>query len=187
MENIEDFKIMWQDLNLRLTHVENENKRLMQNIMKAKYKNTQEKLVRKYWCFIAVEVFMICYMSFFFIFNPLINEKYRILSLVYWDLFFVIEVFFDSYLLYQMKKIDIYNSTIQDVANKAANNWKLHKIGIAIGLPLAFGAILLFALAVNANEFVIYGMIVGGVIGLIIGISQLLKFKNYYNMLQIKD
>ena len=187
MGNIEDFKIMWQDLDQRLSHLENENKKLVQNIMQTNYKTTQEKLVKKYSCFIAVEAIMICFISFFFIFNPLVNEKYRIITLIYWDVFFLIEVLFDFYLLYQVKELNIYTSTIKEVAKKAAENWKLHKIGIAVGLPLAFGAILLFALAVNANEYTIFGMIVGGIIGLTIGIYQLIKFKNYYKMLQIND
>ena len=126
-------------------------------------------------------------MTLFFIFNPLINEKYRIWALVYWDVFFAGEAIFDFYLLYQIKKIDVYTSTIKEVASQAASNWKLHKIGILAGLPLAFGAAILFALAVNANEFTILGMIFGGTIGAIIGFSQLLKFKNYYKLLQLND
>lgn len=184
MENIEDFKIIWQDLDQRLSKLENENEKLIQNIKKTNYKTTQEKLVNKYRCFIAVELIMICFMTLYFIFNPLVNEKYRIITLVYWDLFFTIEVIFDFYLLYQIKKLDIYTSPINEVAQKASTNWKLHKIGIVIGLPLAFIAILLFALAVNANKFTIFGMIIGGILGLLIGIRQLIKFKNYYNMLQ---
>ena len=187
MENIEDFKIMWQDLNTRLSYLENENQKLVQNIKKSNYKTTLEKLVKKYCCFIFVECIMICFMTMFFIYNPFINEKYRIATLVYWDVFFLIEVCLDFYLLYQIKKIDIYTSTINEVASRAALNWKLHKLGIVAGLPLAFGAILLFALAVNANLYTILGMIVGGCVGFVIGLSQLLKFKNYYKLLQVKD
>ncbi|MCH5242024.1 MAG: hypothetical protein J1F67_06330 [Muribaculaceae bacterium] len=187
MDNIEDLKIMWQDLNQRLSHLESENRMLMQNIMKTNYKTTQEKLVNKYGVFIAVEFIMICFMTLFFIFNPEVNEKYRISALIYWDAFFMIEVLFDFYLLYRIKTMDVFNSTIKDVASRAASNWRLHKMGIVIGLPLAFGAILLFALALNANEFTIMGMIVGGLIGFIIGIQQLLKFRSYYNLLQTND
>lgn len=187
MESIEDFKIMWQDLNQRLSHLENENQRLIQNIRETKYKTTQEKLVKKYRAFIIAEVITICYMTLFFIFNPMINENYRIISLIYWDIFFVLEVIFDFYLLYQVKKINVYDSTIKEVATRAAANWKLHKMVIAIGLPLAFGAVLLFALSLDANQFTIYGMILGGVIGIFIGINQLIKFKNYYKLLQVNN
>ena len=187
MENLEDLKIMWKDINLRLSHLENENKMLIQNIKKTNYKTTQDKLKRKYGNFILVEFVMICFMTLFFIFDPLINEKYRIITLVYWDMFFLLELGIDAYLLYQVKKIDIFNSSIKEVAARAAENWKLHKIAIAISLPIALGAVLLFALAVNVNKFIIAGMMVGGLIGLTIGIQQLLRFKNYYKLLQADD
>lgn len=187
MENIEDFKMMWQELNQRISSLENDNKKLIRQIRESNYKSTQEKLVRKYWCFIGIEIIMIVFMSFFFLYNPLLIEKYRIPALIYWIVFFIIEALFDLYLLFQIKGIDIYTSPIKEVAARSAANWKLHKIGIVTGLPLAFGAILLFALAVDANQFTILGMIFGGVIGFIIGIYQLIKFKNYYKLLQVKD
>lgn len=187
MDNIEDFKIMWQELNQRISCLENDNKYLIRQIRETKYKSTQEKLVRKYWAFIVVELIMIIFMSFFFLFNPLLIEKYRIPALIYWVIFFIIEALFDLFLLFRIKDIDIYNSTINEVAERSATNWKLHKIGIVLGLPLACGAILLFALAVDANQFTIFGMIFGGVIGFLIGIYQLIKFKNYYKLLQVKD
>ena len=127
---------------------------------------------------------MIGFMSLFFLFNPEVNERFRIPALIYWDVLFVIEVWFDLYLMLKIKTINIYESSISEVARIAAKNWKIHKIGIIVLLPLAFGAIFLFALALDANEYVILGMIFGGVIGMIIGIGQLMKFRNYYKLLQ---
>lgn len=187
MEDIEDFKIMWQELNQRISYLENDNKNLIRQIRETNYRNTQEKLVRKYCMFIGVEVIMIFFMSIFFLYNPLLIEKYRIPALIYWIVFFIFEALFDLFLLFRIKDIDIYSSTIKEVAARSASNWKLHKIGIGIGLPLAFGAIFLFALAVDANQYTILGMILGGIIGFIIGIYQLIKFKDYYKLLQVKD
>ena len=175
---------MWQSLDKRLTSLEEENNRLMKSVMKANYKSTQEKLVAKYIGFIFIEVVMILFMSLFFIFNPFINEKFRWAALIYWMVFFMIELALDLYLMLEIKSINIYEDPITLVARKAAQNWKIHKIGIIVGLPLAIGAVIMLSLAIDANEFVILGMIVGGLIGLIIGITQLLKFKNYYRLLQ---
>lgn len=187
MEDINDIKLMWRELDSRISFLEQENKRLVKTVVNTKYRSTREKLIQKYSGFIIVEAIMIIFMSLFFLFNPEVNEKYRIPSLIYWDCFFLLEVAFDLYLMLQIKSINIYEWPINEVTKKAAQNWKLHKIGILIGLPLAFGAIVLFALALNANLFVIAGMIVGGVIGLTIGIIQLLKFKDYYRLLQSND
>lgn len=187
MDQFDNMKAMWAELNSRVESLEAENRNLARKIIKDKYKSAREKLIKKYYAFISIEIIMIIFMSNFFIFNPEINEKYRIISLIYWDLFFIIEIIIDGFLLYNIKKIDIYTSTIKDISRDAANNWKLHKIAIFTGLPLAFGAIILFALSLNANIFTIYGMIVGCVIGAIIGIYQLSKFKNYYTQLVSND
>lgn len=184
MEDINDIKLMWQDLNSRLSYLEDENKRLMRKVMQTDYHSTKDKLIRKYAAFIGVESIMIVFVTLFFIFNPEVNDKFRWAAMIYWDAFFLIEVLFDGYLMLQLRNIDVYTSSIKEIAQRSASNWKLHKIGILVGLPLAFGAIFLFALALNANEFTILGMIVGGTIGLIIGINQLLKFKGYYKFLQ---
>ncbi|MCH5219521.1 MAG: hypothetical protein J1F20_03035 [Muribaculaceae bacterium] len=180
-------KAMWQDLNQRISHLENENKLLIQKMKKNNYKTAQTKLIKKYWCFIAVEIIMIIYMTLFFLYNPQVVETYRFVSLIYWDVFFVIAVIFDSYLLIRIKQINVYTSTIKEVSATAAKNWQLHKIGIVAGLPMAFGAAFVFGLAVDANRFTIYGMIVGGLIGLAIGLKQLSRFKNYYDLLQTNE
>ena len=187
MDELENMKEMWLELNKKISVLETENRNLARRVMNHKFTSARERLINKYIAFIVVEIIMIVYMSLFFIFNPLVNEKYRLITLIYWDLFFIFEVFFDGFLLYQIKSINIFSSAINDVAKRAASNWKLHKIGILIGLPLAFGAIILFALALDANEFTIYGMFIGGIIGGAIGVNQLIKFKNYYKQLQSED
>lgn len=184
MEEMDEIKLIWKELDQRLSYLEEENSRLAQTVMKVNYRSATEKLSRKYIGCIFLESIMIIFMNMFFIFNPEINDKFRIPALIYWDIFFLIELSFDLFLLLKIKSINIYNSPINEVANIAAKNWKIHKVCVIIGLPLAFGAIFLFALALNANEFVILGMIVGGVIGLCIGITQLIKFKDYYKLLQ---
>ena len=187
MDNLEDMKLMWQELNNRVSHLEEENKVLMQRVMRSDYKTAQEKLVAKYWMFIIWATFMIILMTCFLLLNPFVNETYRIATVIYWDVFFMIEIILDGYLLARIKKLDIYNTPVKEVAKTAAHNWKMHKIGLVVGLPLAFGAIILYALALNANKFTIFGMCVGGCIGALIGTRQLIKFKNYYKFLQVND
>lgn len=187
MDELENMKAMWSDLNQRISVLEVENRELARKIIKEKYSSARERLIRKYYSFMVVEAIMIIFMSLFLIYNPQINEKYRIAALISWDVFFLFEFLADSYLLYQIKNIKIFSSNINEVAKRAADNWKLHKILILIGLPLAIGVIIIFALAIDANEFTIYGMFIGGLIGGIIGIYQLLKFKNNYKQLQLND
>lgn len=187
MDNLEDMKVMWQQLSARMSSLEEENRRLAKFVRSSDYRSAQEKLVRKYMKFIIVESVMMLWTCLFFVFNPEIVEKYRVLTAIYWGGFFLLEIIFDTYLMMRVKEINVYDSNIDEITHQAAKTWKLHKIFIMIGLPIAIGAAFLFALALDANEFTIAGMVVGGTIGLIIGIRQLMKFLQYYRVLQGKE
>ena len=184
MENFEEMKAMWIELNNRVSSLEEENRRLARSIINNNYKTARDKLISKYSLFIIIEIVMIFYMLIFVIFNPLLVEKYKVATIIYWALFFAFEASIDIYLRTRLRKIDIYNSSVSAIAAIASKNWKIHKIAIIIGLPLAFGAIILFGLLLNANEFTIYAMIIGGMVGLLIGVRQLRKFYLYYKLLQ---
>lgn len=187
MDKIDEMKEMWQELTARVGVLEEENKRLSRIVRNSSYKSTQEKLINKYLKFIFVECVMIIWMSIFLIFNPQVVEKYRLITIIYWGIFFLFEIILDTYLMMRVKAINVYNSNVSEMAIQAAKTWKIHKIGIIIGMPLAIGAVILFGFALDANQFTIAGMIVGGVVGLIIGIRQLMKFLQYYRILQSEE
>ena len=183
MEQLEDMKTMWAELNSRISYLEEENRRLAQKVMSQSLRSSQEKLVKKYNLFIIVECIMVIYTLFFVFLNPHVVEKYRLVTGIYWCAFFLIEISIDFYLKEKVRAIDIYNSPVSEIARRAANNWKLHKLAIVFGLPVAVGACILFALLIDANKFTILGMMVGGVVGFAIGLRQLFKFrKHYYNL-----
>lgn len=187
MTDLEEMKELWVDLNNRMSILEEDNRKLAREVKNNKFKTAKERLIKKYNAFIIVEIIMIFYVFLFVGFNPMIADKYRTVTLIYWTLFFLIEASFDIYLRERVRNLDIYYSNISEISAQAARNWKIHKIGVLIGLPLAIGAVILFGLAMEANKFVIYGMILGGVIGLLIGLRQLLKFSNYYRLLQSNE
>ncbi|MCH5234025.1 MAG: hypothetical protein J1E16_01930 [Muribaculaceae bacterium] len=184
MEELEDMKQMWLDLNNRLAVLEEENRRLAKKVMNEKYKTAQDRLVRKYRIFIIVACVMIIYSYCLIYMNPMVVEKYRLLTTIYLMCLFALCAATDTYLLINVKDLDIYGSNMKEVTRIAARNWKIHKLFLAVGLPVAIGAVVLMALALEANSFTILGMIVGGVVGFMIGIYQLLKFRNYYRLFQ---
>ena len=184
MENIQDFKEMWNTLNERLARVEDENRKMAREIRYGKHKTAQEKLIRKYRGFIIVEAVMIIAVTLFITNNPFVNEKYRLLTLLYWVGFFLLEVIVDFYLMMKVSNMNLHTATVTQISNYAKQCWKIHKIFIIIGLPLAIGAIILFALLMDADKFVIAGMICGGVIGVLIGLNQLREFIRCYKVLQ---
>lgn len=187
MEDFDKMKDMWLELNERISSLEEANRQLARKVMNDNFKTAQEKLVHKYSLFIIISVVMIFYMLFFVLFNPFVVEKYKLATIIYWSLFFLFEAGMDTYLRYRVKKIDIYNSSVREIAYQASQNWKLHKLAIVIGVPLAIGAVILFGLLLNADRFLIYGMILGGIVGFLIGLRQLRKFYENYRFLQSSE
>ena len=183
MENIEDIKSMWINLNNRLNKIESDNIRLATEIKKNKYKSFQEKLINKYCKFIILESLMAFIFPLIIISNPSVNNIYRLPTIIYWVIFFVASLLFDLYLMLQVKNIDLNNYCVSKVAQISFRNWKLHKLWIIIALPFAFGAIYLFALCLKFEPYVLLGIACGGCIGLAIGIKELFKFHSYYKSL----
>ena len=184
MNDIEEMKKLWDSMNHKLSQFEKENQILAEKVKKNNMKSSQEKLIDKYRKFIIVECLMIIVISLTLSSNPEVNEHYRWITIIYWVAFFLIEIAFDLYLLRKVKEIDIYNQPVNEIACRAYANWRLHKAGILFGMPLAVGAVVLYALCMNANYFVILGMCVGGIVGLIIGLFHLRKFSQYYRSMQ---
>lgn len=187
MEELHDIKAMWKDLNNRVTVLEEENRRLARKVTTERYMSSVGNLIRRYRRFIFLELIMLLFIPLMIYNNPLSVEKYRLVTTIYWCGFFLIEIGIDFYLLIRVKDMDLNNYSVSKIARMASQNWKFHKIAIMIGLPLAIGALVLFALAMDANDFVIYGMFLGFVIGLVIGIRQLLKFRNEYRLLSTEE
>lgn len=185
MNQIDDMMAMWKEMDSKLSALAEENRKLTEEIKKNKLRSSQEKLIRRYKVFIILEALCIPLFIFIIGFNPFVVEKYRIATLISWLVFFLLEIGIDSYLLYRTYDIDIYNDSIIEISRKARTNWKIHKMAVFIGFPLAIGIVILFVLAMGGNTEILYGVIVGFVIGLVIGLNELFKFlKNYKEMTQ---
>lgn len=183
MNNIEDMMIMWKEMDSKLNALVEENRKLADSIKKNKLLSSQEKLARKYKIFIIMEAMCIPLICIVLGVNPLVNNQYRWAALIYFICFFLLEIFIDGYLLNKLSNIDIYNDSIVEISRQARTNWKIHKIAILIGLPIAFGAVLLFCLAVGGNTETLIGVCIGGSIGLGIGLIEFFKFMKNYNTL----
>lgn len=183
MEKIDEMMVMWKEMDSKLSSLIEENKRLANEIKKNKAKSNQEKLIRKYRTFIILEAVCIPLMVILLGLNPEVVEKYRWPALIYFVCFFLLEICIDGYLLSKLNGIDIYNDSIVDISRQARANWKTHQLAVLIGIPIAIGAVVLFCMAIGGNPATLWGVFVGGVIGLGIGTNEFFKFrKNYKEM-----
>lgn len=183
MNKIDDMIAMWKEMDSKLSSLVEENRKLAEEIKKNKLRGSQEKLMRKYRAFIIMEALCIPLICFFLGVNPLIVDQYRWPALIYFVCFFTFEICIDGFLLYKVNKIDIYNDSIIEISRQAKTNWKIHKIAVLIGIPIALGAVVMICLAMDGDIAMLWGVFVGGIIGLGIGLNEFFKFmKNYKTM-----
>lgn len=183
MNNIDDMMSIWREMDNKLSSLIAENRRLADEIQKNKLQGSREKLMRKYRAFIIMEAICIPLIFVVLYVNPLVINQYRWPALIYFVCFFLLEIGVDGYLLHKLNTIDIYNDSIIDISRSAKENWKIHKIAVLIGIPVAIGAVILFCLALGGDMALLWGVFVGGAIGLGIGLNEFFKFmKNYKEM-----
>lgn len=187
MNELDDMKSMWNDLNKRLERLEEENRELAKEIMANKFLSVTERLASKYRKFMVLQIIWAVIMPAYILANHYVVEQYRWPTAVVFCVFFLLAFGVDFYLLGNIKKMDIYNSPVTEISRLAALNWKIHKLWIIFMLPFAFAAVLLLALALNANIYTLTGMACGVVLGVAIGTYQLLKFRSGYRLLQSSD
>lgn len=187
MENIDDIKTLWNGLNSRLERLEEENKRLARHITTSNMHTAQQKLMTRYLRFIAVEAIMIVFVVLFFLGNPFINDNYRVWLLIAWLIFFLVELALDLYLYINIKEIDIYRESVSSVAARARHIWRVHKIGVLCGIPLAIGVVALFLLSMDADRYMVLGVACGAFVGCLIGLREFLKFRKSFRDLQQQE
>ena len=183
MENIDDMMTAWKEMDKKLSTIAIENQRLMDEIKKNKLLSNHEKLARRYRLFIIFEAAFLPLIILLFCTFPFSDSPFKLPAMIYFVCFFIMEIGFDSFLLYKLNDIDIYNDSISEISHKAKANWKLHKIMVLIGIPVAIVAVILFCLAFNFDPSMLRGVLVGASIGIVIGLNEFFKFmKNYRSM-----
>lgn len=187
MNNLDDMMAMWKEMDNKLSAIVNENRRLAEDVKKSNLRSSQERLMRKYRFFIILETVMIPCFFLIIAFNPLVIEAYRWPTLIYYVFLLLSGICVDGYLLYRLNSMDFYKDSLKEISDKARENWKIHKISVIFGMPLAIGAVILFCFAVGCNEETLMGVCVGAAIGLAIGLNVFFKFmKNYNSMMRLE-
>ena len=185
MNDIEEMKEMWSDLNNRLTALERENQMLAEQVSRNKFRSSKDKLVNKYRRFIILEVVLLIFCWLYFTESPFFIPGSRWILVGYWTLMFLVEIAIDVYLMEGVRDIDIVNDPVSVVAAKAHKYQKVHKLFICFGLPIAFIGVGIFIWAMGEyNYSMILGVCTGAAIGLIIGIRQYMDFMRAYKNLQ---
>ena len=112
--------------------------------------------------------------------SPLFPGKYKIALCIYMVAYFLICSLVDWWLYMQISSIDVLRMQTMTVIKKTMNCRKRHLQSILFLIPLALGLMALYFFSFGGDEYILFGILGGFIIGLVIGLRQLSEFLNDY-------
>lgn len=172
----EEIRKNWQDANVSMP----DSKSRYDEILNGKRKTAMDSLARRYRWFSNMGI-LFMFIVPFNLFNLHIfpDMKLRMVIVVWFCSFFMICSVMDRWLYHGIKQIDVFAMSVSQVVEKALYYRKWHIRFIFILLPLALGCLGLLGYAVD-NMYVRLGMITGFLVGVALGVRQLLEFLSDY-------
>ena len=121
-------------------------------------------------------------------FNPIFDDLPHRLAIVISGLVFFVIVSLVDYRLYLMvKAIDPARMSVETVIRCCLRARKRHLQSIAFLLPMALGFLGFMGYSMSSDTYFLAGIVSGGIIGLGIGIMQLMNFMSDYRSLTSLD
>ncbi|MDE6190995.1 MAG: hypothetical protein K2G47_05150 [Muribaculum sp.] len=179
--NLEEMKQQLNNLNRRMDSLEERNSSLIKRIESGRINSAQQRLVKQYRIFSCIG------MSMSFVFIILYKELLPFPTRVCAAIYFLTAAIMDSYLANGIKSIDYNTMGVATVAKKAIYYRKRHHIFMGILIAMCIPLIASFFFAMGTDEYMVYSMIAGVVIGLAIGIKLYLDIMKNYRDLTLND
>lgn len=162
----------WQDANVAIQRDSNS----YDNIINGKRKTALQNLAQRYRWFSNMGLIFLVIVPFNLFNLHLFPEfKLRMTMIIWFASFFLISSVMDRWLYHGIKGIDVLTMSVSEVIEKALYYRKWHIRFIFILLPLALGCLGLMAYAID-DLYIRLGMVVGFLVGVAMGIRQLLNF-----------
>ncbi len=162
----------WQDANVAIQGPANS----YGNIINGKRKTALQNLAQRYrWFSNMALVFLLIIPLNLLNLHIFPDLKCRMLILIWFGCFFIISSAMDRWLYHGIKEIDVLTMSVSEVVEKALYYRKWHIRFIFILLPMALGCLGLMAYVID-DLYVRLGMLAGFLVGVAVGIRQLLNF-----------
>lgn len=176
---MKDFdKRYWRDTRFRNTG----DVRQFDDIISGKKKTALQKLAERYRRFSIIG--LVCAFQSVTLMNPNIIPPgpYKTPLICLYIATMLLASAMDNRLCQGIRSIDVSEMTVAEVARMALHYRKRHLQCIAVLLPMAvvfISGIAMMALS-TGNEYILAGMVTGGIIGLLVGLNELRKFMSDY-------
>lgn len=180
MEMEDDIRKDWRDVRVNMTT----SRETLDAIMQGKKRTALQDLAQRYLRFsnVAIVMLLCTPITVFKIFSEEFGTTWALWIGMGFDLVFLLSSIMDRWLCYKIRQLDVVTMAVSEIARKAALYKKRHLQFVAVLLPMAIAVCCAMAWA-SSDVYLIAGMVTGGVVGLALGISQLMKFLSDYHSL----
>lgn len=168
----DDIRKKWQEANVTIP----EKSDKFDSIMNGKRKTALQNLAQRYrWFSNMALVFLLIVPINFMNLHLFPDLKGRMIIVIWFCCVFMICSVMDRWLYHGIKQIDVVTMPVVDVVEKAQHYRKWHIRFIFMLLPLALGCLALLAYFID-DLYIRLGMLAGFLVGVALGIRQLLNF-----------
>lgn len=168
----EEIRKDWQEVNVNIP----EKPDSYDKIINGKRKTALQNLAQRYrWFSNMALVFLLMVPLNLMNLHLFPDMKWRMVVVIWFCSFFIICSVMDRWLYHGIKQIDVVTMPVAEVVEKAIYYRKWHIRFIFMLLPMALGCLGLLAYLID-DMYVRLGMITGFLVGVAMGIRQLLNF-----------
>ncbi|MBD5189028.1 MAG: hypothetical protein HDS95_01950 [Bacteroidales bacterium] len=175
----EEIKKTWEEASRKLYHPTPEE---FENMYREKKETALERLATKYRRFSTLSLIMTI-VSCFWMFTPdthLISSEMKFVLPLTMMLYFATCSSIDWWLYRGVSSIDCFDMSVSEVIGKALYYRKKHLLSMIFLIPFAVIVFGVMAYSFKTDEYIIYAMGAGLIVGLTIGYRQFREFMGEY-------
>lgn len=173
----EDIRKTWQEAGKHLYAPDPTD---FESMYRRKKETALEKLARKYKAFSRLGLIMMVISFCYFTPHSIFPSDMKLWLGISFIVYFGICSLMDYWLYKGVESIDCYTMTVKEVIDKALYYRKKHHQFMIILIPMAIYIVGLMIYAFNGEEYFLYGIICGFLVGAAIGIKQYMEFMAQY-------
>lgn len=184
--DLESMKQMWNEVNGRLTRLEEQLNTEGRRVFNEKITSAQSNLARRYKRFVILASIMAFIVPLTFVSLP---EDYgdtplKWVIMVSYMLFFILVAIMDCNLYSGVNSIDPALMPVTEVVERVKKLRRRHHIFQLCLLPMALALIIMLGILYKGEKEILIAMGIGAAAGVAIGLPQYFRFMSAYRQMQ---
>ncbi len=179
----EDMKMAWAETSRRLDRLERTYSDMREEAINGKRRTALDDLALRYRRFSTISLIFVLISPIYAI-NGVFDGSFRIWVPLGMALYFGLASVMDWWLYKRVKQIDVATMTTEDVVSASAFCRKRHLQFMMVLIPLMLVLVGAFIAGCLNQEYMIYAIVGGAILGLILGVRQLINFMDDYRIIK---